>query len=650
MSDLSGPAFRNGYESYITGYALSGSRLYCLARTWFAPELPRPGCVWTHSLLIRDEDVARIKDFNTLNRLFRRPTVDSYSTYERRLQLNVDEQAGQKIDVEPSAVLEGLYGSSKKIVVPGESSKVFEGLVLAIMGQQWPRLRRSFRFCTGALSIRDTEFDLSISPPEITHSIGPDGVVISQKQVATLGREGWLEIARSDLQSGNDQSDYRQFLWLFGPDYQDGRLAFKPLSEIFVLLQNADGALLADSLLTAVSHYFPRQFEAQRIKKAIFGRLASYTEKLGGEATILRLLVSHPAASSIGDEVSEVRVRATELSRKDIKRAAEIATLAAQLGGANAQPFIDGFLNLAEWPAEVIESVSVDLASMILDRHPRLIANPALWLRQDRVMVLSKFFSRIERDQSLLTSTLAAIVSAGAADAAIVIVDRFGTAALKAIFDELETRGATTNESAERLISALTIKPSLLGELFDSDAIGPRTLWLLSGQLDPRSWYVRSIKYSLLLEAAKQPSKFKREEQALHSALFFLSLGLASWEDEGAELVSTSFSQIFEAVKSDKLDAVLWRQLEPNLTWHSPSWDKCARLVKTVGGAFRERKWPLEYFCPTFKTVEQTLLALEEISEMWSGSRLIKKLKESASRGELRASGEQLAVIAAFNS
>src|SRR5579872_1415199 len=52
MSDLSGPGFRRGYESYLTGYPLGGAGVYCIARTWFAPELSRPGCVWTHSILL----------------------------------------------------------------------------------------------------------------------------------------------------------------------------------------------------------------------------------------------------------------------------------------------------------------------------------------------------------------------------------------------------------------------------------------------------------------------------------------------------------------------------------------------------------------------------------------------------------------------
>src|SRR2546426_11158742 len=82
MSDLSGPSFRSGFDSYLTGYPLERGGFYCLARTWFALELSRPGCVWTHTILISDTDVARIHDFRSILLHFRRPLsnqdIESY--------------------------------------------------------------------------------------------------------------------------------------------------------------------------------------------------------------------------------------------------------------------------------------------------------------------------------------------------------------------------------------------------------------------------------------------------------------------------------------------------------------------------------------------------------------------------------------------
>src|SRR5208337_2342062 len=161
MSDLSGPSFRAGFESYLTGYPLAAGGFYCLARTWFAPELPRPGCVWTHSIFISDTDLARIGDFRSIIPCFRRPSspkdIGSYNT-SIRISPSCDKPYNLADEV-TSALLSLLYGSaSQTVVLTSSSSLSYEELVLAVFSQQWPRLRRNFRFCTGALAIRDVAF------------------------------------------------------------------------------------------------------------------------------------------------------------------------------------------------------------------------------------------------------------------------------------------------------------------------------------------------------------------------------------------------------------------------------------------------------------------------------------------------------------
>ena len=55
LSDLSGNEFINGFERYFTGYSLNDERIV-LACTWYAEEMKRPGCVWTHSLIFNVHD------------------------------------------------------------------------------------------------------------------------------------------------------------------------------------------------------------------------------------------------------------------------------------------------------------------------------------------------------------------------------------------------------------------------------------------------------------------------------------------------------------------------------------------------------------------------------------------------------------------
>ena len=52
LSDLSGICVENHFVDYYTGYPVDGGRKYVLAKTWYAHEKLRPGCVWTHCLFI----------------------------------------------------------------------------------------------------------------------------------------------------------------------------------------------------------------------------------------------------------------------------------------------------------------------------------------------------------------------------------------------------------------------------------------------------------------------------------------------------------------------------------------------------------------------------------------------------------------------
>src|SRR6267378_2838557 len=76
LSDVSGPSAGEEFEGYFTGYRVD-DRWYAFARTWRAPEMSRPGCVWTHTLLLPRDVLQNVCDPNELIWLFRRPKQNS---------------------------------------------------------------------------------------------------------------------------------------------------------------------------------------------------------------------------------------------------------------------------------------------------------------------------------------------------------------------------------------------------------------------------------------------------------------------------------------------------------------------------------------------------------------------------------------------
>ena len=98
LSDLApGTVFR-GSEGYWTGVPAPALGRYVLMRTWPAPEMSRPGCVWTHALLIDLALLESLDDLSVLQKIPVRPgPVFNLSHY--REPISVDKS--QVVNIPP---------------------------------------------------------------------------------------------------------------------------------------------------------------------------------------------------------------------------------------------------------------------------------------------------------------------------------------------------------------------------------------------------------------------------------------------------------------------------------------------------------------------------------------------------------------------
>ena len=651
MSDLSGPAFRDGYESYITGYPVSGDGIYCVAKTWFAPELPRPGCVWTHTLLVRDEELARIPDIRSLRGLFRRPQSETdYGDYEVPISVEPGRGPSARPPLDGAAeIIYSLYSSDQYVVIPAEESAKFEELILTIFSQQWPKLRRGFRFCTGALSIRDTEFDLSVSPPDATHSVGPTGQIVNLRTHLRHPMDEWVRKAIRDLSSPPNEASLRRFLWQFGPDYNDGRGSFRPLAEIYLAMEAVETKNTGDGVLSAIAYFFPQQTHATRLKSELFGKQGLYTARLGGEAEILRMLISHPGADSLSDDMTHVSSRASDLVAASPDVATDIALLALDIRSDNAQRFLEGYVDSAKWPADLLAAMPASLIVMVLDRSPALVTNQSLWRRSDSMELMSRFTSRDVKDAISVEDLVRALIEAEAWGPLRLAMDHYRSNGTRAAFAWIDAQPGEVIDIPQGLFDIAGLGSAVSKSLLESGSLGPRTLAVLTTELDPRSSVVRRTKSSVWLEVAESPLQFARESRAIQSAVFLLNIGLGSREPIGGTLVASAFSTVYQSAKENILSAAAWGQLEPNLEWYSPSWDRCARLIRTAARGFYDRPWPINAFFLTFQTREQLERAISEIDGMWRGHRFLRQLQQGILDRSIRATSDQLRYFASLD-
>jgi hypothetical protein len=269
LSDLAPGARFGSSDGYWTGLPLPKLDRYALMRTWPAPEMSRPGCVWTHAILIETSLFEDVDDLSRLREFARRPRVPIdlsfygqpmdpqtvMSTLARRDPSSVP--AGRAIEI-----LDNLYGSEEGAITVEEPGEL-EDEIFAIWSQQWPRLRRNFRFQTAAGDDTGTPrspFDLRLQWRRASNS--------KSAPQFTTHIPTWLDAAAADLSSVSSH-ELRRFLWRYGKDVKKQRGSFRPLCEIYVSsLQTAESHSDTD-FVHAISRWFPAPDDASALKRSI---------------------------------------------------------------------------------------------------------------------------------------------------------------------------------------------------------------------------------------------------------------------------------------------------------------------------------------------------------------------------------------------
>jgi len=166
LSDWDEYARRDDDGSYITAYPLPDSRYYVIAKTWYANEMERPGCVWTHSLLIDTTELADFFDFRALFFAFTRPKRDNYSEYNQPLDVTgeIEEERLMPSGYQIPSLAHWLFALLKKdeplLFVIDQSSAYYQIFLLSLINHLPIGILSSMSICSGTGRIRKYENEL----------------------------------------------------------------------------------------------------------------------------------------------------------------------------------------------------------------------------------------------------------------------------------------------------------------------------------------------------------------------------------------------------------------------------------------------------------------------------------------------------------
>ncbi|MEZ8885314.1 hypothetical protein AB4511_16755 [Vibrio sp. 10N.222.54.F6] len=147
-SDSPGEEFHHQVKPCYSGYPIAESGFYVLSKTWVAKEINRPGCVWTHSLLIPFSLLAQRESLNCFDFIALFLTQANVNELQSIEPINIDSAYYKVTKKDLSSLFSRVFSHDEQVTINSEHIS-FEDII-SIWGKLWPKMRRDFSFKTWA--------------------------------------------------------------------------------------------------------------------------------------------------------------------------------------------------------------------------------------------------------------------------------------------------------------------------------------------------------------------------------------------------------------------------------------------------------------------------------------------------------------------
>lgn len=594
LSDMSGPAMQPGFDEYLTGYPLPGAEFFVFAKTWYAPEMQRPGCVWTHSLLISREHVAHVSTANLL------------STLQRPQHEGVEGAATSPIVVEKespaapapggfgdrgvaAALVGAILGQARPVIVTVDSAAELEPVFLRLWEELWPVAKSRFAFCTGALmprSVAGSLMDLQAVPRAIPSSQfrkSAAAALVLDVRAATK-REAWVDLVLDGAMRGD--STFRSWL------------------------KNAAGADAARDIVPSLAPFFGQWHAPDWSARSVLANIVAAKElepsarvrlvgmvlhRAGGQEGAARrrellqdLCGRHDTDLSSMESLLEEQTRCLFEESREEGSSLVVSLLGADLAEVGERVLRSAVLLLVPNDLETFGDAQAPFLPTIVGANPALASSPVLWRRlgSRSAEVLSQLGATHLSDGER-SGVVDAILASGR-DVPVDALVRFGGKV--AIIRALAALVSGQIQVSWQWRSALSAQPDAVLEWLEGHpSLSPRELELASRFLNPKSNQDRLAKVWQSVTASGASSFSHRV------AAFGLALGLSEGNPR-SPLFAACFQSTYDAAGSSRLEHDEWdwlREQAPPVSWWR-DWDKCERLAAALARLLDKQNASLE--------------------------------------------------------
>lgn len=622
MSDLSGGAIEEGFEEYITGYPLKEISTYAIAKTWYAYEMSRPGCVWTHTLLIKFSDLPSVLYANALLPLFARPDIRDVSrkSYDHLISFSDESFVGyypfERWEHESvfEKIVYRLYTNNSPLLIRAFPSIESADILLSIWSQQWPRLRRNFSFCSGSISPRLFKgklMDLQYISPTNRQlkTTGQDATIIdidnAPSRIDDFLGEPWVELTVRDLTMPTHE--FRDFLSFFGSDVSIRKVAFKLLAETFNFFSSPIRSL--SIAIDFIAERFPNDKEGQLLKQQLFGseqRLFNNLIPIFQEEEILQVLATTQYFPCINYNKVRFQERFINYFKNfDFSNLSMLKYVLSKDLNEHGQAAVQALANNLQ-ESSGLEGIWNDpqLSAVMISLNPRLSLNQSFW--SNNVQIPYGFLDKLRSVnlqsfewETILTGMLSAKINFDLDYFEDLDVNVSGV-----LLDQLQS--GTFHTFTTRHLDYLRNHPTdVIRWIYQQQILKNEAITCVAGILDPNSFLIRNTRGEFWIQSYRE-FYFSQKEEYANVHAFFLSLAFNFKSIGLEEIIRRSFEPVYNALASNKLDYRSWSFLEvhtkPLSIWKD--WDKCKKLINAVVDFHLIYGWPITDFVNYLRSSE----------------------------------------------
>lgn len=578
----------NKDNSYLTAYPLSDSGHYVVAKSWYADDMDRPGCVWTHSLIIQESILNDRFDFRQLFELFRRPTKGDYESYSVAILYEPKEIIRQyHYDKDTLLWLYlNLVSTESRLVYNTENSSEYYQHLLLMLIQYLPLqiLKRTY-LCSGSSYGRkypDVEFNLQFAS-STGDSLSKTVSLIKTNLKNTCG--GIISICESMTQKATDTD---RTIRLFSDEIKDDTLKLCAVGLLMKYLdeaiKNGHSQIKFIDILSIIATAFPERDSGIIIKKTFCRK--QITSLFSKEIDTLTDLAIFPNSDSFDYTQFQYSERIQQLKSEKglysyinlLRNLIESDFINEEgkeiLASSSKLLTYDDYHYLAnnEWP--------IFMSLITLDSS---ILKYSFWIDLPESQFSKAYdqFRKYPVDEFDAWDQLYSIVLYRHLPISKQMMELFASKVKNLVHDTMEYLNISIVYNLEEYVYKYCIGKSydVISWLEEKKDVSAPIVKFITEIIDPKSEQVKSTRSATWL------SIYNCDKYSTSEYYVFLFLLGHNWKDENClDYLRKGFWKLHQLLAQNTLPDYLWIKIEPYTEKLSflQEWDKCKKLRKGI--------------------------------------------------------------------